>query len=299
MSCGNNQALDDLKAKQAELDGLLAGGKDQLGAMQSKLTAMKADLTSFKPTIPAVESLQTKVNELLGLSNPIDISGKIAELKEKFGASVPSLDSLIADLGIGPDALTSALDTAKADVCAKIPNVEVKPDGTVKEEPSEPKVPEEPPVAPVATPVIEQDPYEVNQKLMNTAFSNSVKYIASSSKAGGIFKGFGAKKKNTRYYVLTRGELFLELADVVGADHDTEIRKLGTMTAADYRMKQQKLLNTYPSSWDFKKEGQIFKETYDLVKAANSPKFDAAGSFKEAATEALARRKAKLAAQEV
>jgi hypothetical protein len=163
MSCGNNQALDDLKAKQAELDDLLAGGKDQLGAMQSKLTAMKADLTSFKPTIPAVESLQTKVNELLGLSNPIDISGKIAELKEKFGASVPSLDSLIADLGIGPDALTSALDTAKADVCAKIPNVEVKPDGTVKEEPSEPKVPEEPPVAPVATPVIEQDPYEVNQ----------------------------------------------------------------------------------------------------------------------------------------
>ena len=41
------------------------------------------------------------------------------------------------------------------------------------------------------------------------------------------------------------------------------------------------------------------KITYDLVKAANSPKFDAAGSFKEAATEALARRKAKLAAQEV
>ena len=237
MSCGNNQALDDLKAKQAELDGLLAGGKDQLGAMQSKLTAMKADLTSFKPTIPAVESLQTKVNELLGLSNPIDIS--------------------------------------------------------------EPKVPEEPPVAPVATPVIEQDQYEVNQKLMNTAFSNSVKYIASSSKAGGIFKGFGAKKKNTRYYTLTKGELYLELADVVGADHDTEIRKLGTMTAADYRMKQQKLLNAYPSSWDFKKEGQIFKETYDLVKAANSPKFDAAGSFKEAAAEALARRKAKLAAQEV
>jgi len=297
MSCGNNQALDDLKAKQAELDGLLAGGKDQLAAMQSKLTAMKADLDTFKPTIPAVESLQTKVNELLGLSNPIDISGKIAELKEKFGASVPSLDSLLADLGIGPDALTSGLDAVKADVCAKIPNVEVKPDGTVKEEPSEPKVPEEPPVAPVATPVIEKDSYEVNQKLMNTAFSDSVRHI--NLRASTIFTGFGAKKKNTRYYTLTRGELYLELTDVAGADHDTEIRKLGTMTAAEYRMFQKKLLNKYPSSWDFKKEGQIFKDTYDKVKAANSPKFDAAGSFKEAAAEALARRKVKLAAQEV
>ena len=86
--CGNNKALDDLKAKQAELDSLLAGGKDQLGAMESKLNAMKADLESFKPEIPQIESLQDKLSEATGLTDPFNKAQSIAEIKEKFGEIV-------------------------------------------------------------------------------------------------------------------------------------------------------------------------------------------------------------------
>jgi len=35
--CGKNDALDALKAKQGELDGLLSRGKDLLGDMEAKL----------------------------------------------------------------------------------------------------------------------------------------------------------------------------------------------------------------------------------------------------------------------
>ena len=49
-ACGNNKALDALKAKQAELDSLLQGGKDELAAVQAKLDAMAADLNKPKDT---------------------------------------------------------------------------------------------------------------------------------------------------------------------------------------------------------------------------------------------------------
>ena len=89
--CGNNKALDDLKAKQGELDGLLQGGKDALGDMESKLNEMKADLESFKPELPQVDSLQDKLSELTGLTNTLDKAASIAEIEEKFGAAVPDL----------------------------------------------------------------------------------------------------------------------------------------------------------------------------------------------------------------
>ena len=142
--CGNNSALDALKAKQGELDGLLQGGKDLLGDMEAQLNAMKADLESFKPELPVVESLQDMLSDLTGLTNPLDKAASIAELKEKFGEAL-DIDKLLADLG-----LDDPLSTARPDICALVPNVEASADGTVKEQPTEPKVPEEPPVAEVA-----------------------------------------------------------------------------------------------------------------------------------------------------
>ena len=79
-ACGNNKSLDALKAKQAELDSLLQGGKDQLAAVQGKLDAMKADLLAFKPELPKLDSLQDKLNELTKRLKNINYS--ISSLKQ-------------------------------------------------------------------------------------------------------------------------------------------------------------------------------------------------------------------------
>ena len=307
--CGSNQALDDLKAKQAELDELLAGGKDQLSAMQSKLTGIKADLESFKPTIPAVESLQSKINELSAIDNPIDVTSKIAELKEKFGSAVPDLDSILGNLGLDEASLVAKLGlpagttsdsliaSAKSDICSLVPNMEVKDDGTVKEEPSEPKVPEEPPVAPEPTPVIVKDLEELNRKLLSTAMRNSVKFIASSGKAGSIFSGIGSKKKNQLFYNSTWEELFVEVIEAAGGDYNTY--KKHSRTKEELRLAQKTLSSKYPdATWDFIKEGQICSETYSLVKNNNS-RFSQAEDFTTACNQYLVRRKANLATEEV
>ena len=309
MSCGNNKALDDLKAKQAELDGLLAGGKDQLAAMQSKLTAMKADLDTFKPTLPAIESLQDKINDLSGTTNPIDVTSKIAELKAKFGSALPDLDSILGNLGLDETSLVaklglpagttsdSLITSAKSDICSLVPNMELKDDGTVKEEPSEPKVPEEPPVAPEPTPVIVKDLEELNRTLLSTSMRNSIKYIASSSKAGSIFSGFGSKKKNQLFYNSTWEELFVEAIEAAGGDYNTY--KKHSRTKEELRLAQKTLSSKYPdATWDFINEGQILQETYSLVKANNS-KFSQALDFTTACNEYLVRRKASLATKEV
>tara|TARA_B110000259_G_C13980805_1_gene388556 strand:+ start:390 stop:1313 length:924 start_codon:yes stop_codon:yes gene_type:complete len=307
MSCGNNKALDDLKAKQAELDGLLAGGKDQLAAMQSKLTAMKADLDTFKPTLPAVESLQDKINELAGTTNPIDVTSKIAELKAKFGAAVPELDSILGNLGLDETSLVaklglpagttsdSLITSAKSDICALVPNMELKDDGTVKEEPSEPKVPEEPPVAPELTAVIVKDIEELNTKLLSQSMRNSRKSIQSSTKFA--FSRFISKKKNKLFYDSTFEEVFVEVIEAAGEDYNTY--KSHSRTKEELRLAQKILSSKYPdATWDFIKEGQICQKTYNLVKANNS-KFSQASDFTTSCNQYLVRRKASLATKEV
>ena len=297
--CGNNKALDNLKAKQAELDSLLAGGKDQLSAMESKLNAMKADLESFKPEIPEIESLQDKISKATGLTNPFDKAQSIAEIKEKFGASVPTLEGLLEGLGLNADFLNmtpaellAQVETqAEADICALIPNVEASPDGTVKEQPAEPKVPEEPPVAPEPTPVIEKDLEELNKKLLTNAYRNSLKYMAAGPKAGAIFKGFGSKRKNKKFYDSTWEELWIEVVEAGGGDHN-ELRK-HSRTKEELRLAQKSLSSKYPdANWDFLKEGQICKETYNLVKDANPHLYADAQDFNTACSEYVVRRKA-------
>lgn len=277
--CGNNKALDDLKAKQGELDGLLQGGKDQLSAMEAKLNAMKVDLASYKPKLPEVESLQDKLNELLNTKDPFQLVKLEAEIKEKFGSAVPDLGDTIANLYSG------------GDVCTLVPNVEASADGTVKEQPTEPKVPEEPPAAPEPTPVIEKDLEELNKKLLSRSFNNNLKYIAS--RASKIFTGFGSRKKNLKFYDSTWEEQWVELIEAAGGDYNTYRKK--SRTLEELRGAQDKLKKKFPkSSWDFQKEGQILKETYDLVKEANPHLYANAQDFNTAAAEFLVRRKAKL-----
>ena len=308
MSCGNNKALDDLKAKQAELDGLLAGGKDQLAAMQSKLTAMKADLDTFKPTLPAVESLQDKINELAGTTNPIDVTSKIAELKAKFGAAVPELDSILGNLGLDETSLVaklglpagttsdSLITSAKSDICALVPNMELKDDGTVKEEPSEPKVPEEPPVAPELTAVIVKDLEELNRKLLSQSMRDGRKSIQSSTKFA--FSRFISKKKNKLFYDSTWEELFVEVIEAAGGDYNTY--KKHSRTKEELRLAQKTLSAKYPdATWDFIKKGQICRETYGILVKANPKIYGDALDFTTSCNEYLARQKAILATKEV
>jgi len=277
--CGNNKALDDLKAKQGELDGLLQGGKDALGDMESKLNEMKADLNSFKPELPQVDSLQDKLNELLNTTDPLGLIALQAEIKEKFGSAVPDLDSTIANLYSG------------GDVCSLVPNVEASADGTVKEQPTEPKVPEEPPAAPEPTPLIEKDLEELNKKLLINSFNNNLKYLAY--RAGDIFDGFGSRKKNQKFYDSTWEEQWVELIQKAGGDYNTYRTK--SRTLEELRAAQDKLKKKFPKAqWDFQKEGQILEETYDLVKNNNPHLYAQAQDFNTAAAEWFKRRKAKL-----
>lgn len=277
--CGNNKALDDLKAKQGELDGLLQGGKDQLAAMESKLNDMKADLNSFLPELPQVDSLQDKLNKLLNTTDPLGLIALEAEIKEKFGSAVPDLDSTIANLYSG------------GDVCSLVPNVEASADGTVKEQPTEPKVPAEPPAAPEPTSVIEKDLEELNKTLLKNAFGNNLDYIAS--KANSIFNGFGSRKKNQKFYDSTWEEQWVELIEAVGGDYDTY--RCTSRTLEELRGAQAKLKKKFPDAqWDFQKEGQILKETYDIIKESNPHLYAQAQDFNTAAGQWFARRKAKL-----
>jgi len=306
MSCGSNTALDALKNKQNELNAKLKEGKGALGDLTSKLDEMKAELDTFAPTLPKVESLQDKINELSGIKNPLDVSSKIAELKAKFEGAVPNLENLLGDLGLNEESLLGKLgvgdvslddlvNSAKSDVCGLIPNVEAGEDGTVKEQPSEPKVPEEPPVAEEPTPVIEKDVYELNRALIGHSYRNTVKWLAAPANAGDIFSGFGAKKKNQRFFDATWPEFYFHLYKVAG---ETQPHKF-TYTRDDLTKRQDKLKSKYPKAeWNFD-QGNEWEVTYNLLKDKFSNQYAGVSDFATAAKEAVARQAAKAAAKEV
>ena len=114
-----------------------------------------------------------------------------------------------------------------------------------------------------------KDLEELNRTLLSTSMRNSIKYIASSSKAGSIFSGFGSKKKNQLFYNSTWEELFVEAIEAAGGDYNTY--KKHSRTKEELRLAQKTLSSKYPdATWDFINEGQILQETYNLVKANNS-----------------------------
>ena len=237
--CGNNSALDALKAKQGELDGLLQGGKDLLGDMEAQLNAMKADLESFKPELPVVESLQDMLSDLTGLTNPLDKAASIAELKEKFGEAL-DIDKLLADLG-----LDDPLSTARPDICALVPNVEASADGTVKEQPTEPKVPEEPPVAEVAVDLSPSDLAYGNKGALRHALkiaNRSLKNLIHLE----IGPIVGSKKKAIEIMTIIYPEFYKFIAESNGTTFDE--LKITTYTESEWQSKKGKILNKYPDA---------------------------------------------------
>jgi hypothetical protein len=280
--CGNNSALDALKAKQGELDGLLQGGKDLLGDMEAQLNAMKADLESFKPELPVVESLQDLLSDLTGLTNPLDKAASIAELKEKFGAAL-DIDKLLADLG-----LDDLLSTERPDICALVPNVEVSADGTVKEQPTEPKVPEEPPVA--------EEPVAISPS--DLEYGNKRVLIRSLKLANGTLKNLihlqigpliGSKKKAIEIMSIIYPEFHKSIAESNGTTFDE--LKYFDYTEAEWQSKKARTLKKYP-------DAEPYIGTFvDLVRERFDESLDdgIVTTFDEACTQAVARQQAKIA----
>lgn len=297
MSCSENSLLKGIKDKQAQLDSLLEGGKAQLASMSSKLNELKADLESFKPELPNIGGLQKELLGLAALTTPEGLAAKIAELNEKYGAKVPNLSSLISSLGL--DSFPPSISIS--DICDQIPNVEEKPDGTIKEEPKESKPAEEKPPEPTpekkTAPVepIDLDKYELNKDLLNRTHSIAKELLAIQ--LGGSKKVFVRKKNNQTLYDLTVPELVAELAETGGSTFDDF--KIYDYTYADLQKRREKFLKkkNAEGKWDFVAEGRIFAREYDLAKAYSASVGNPlanAESFSIAATQSVERRKEKL-----
>ena len=301
MSCSENSLLKGIKDKQKELDTLLEQGKDGLAAMSSKLNELKADLESFKPELPNINGLQNELLGLASLTSPAALAAKIAELNGKFGASVPNLSSLVSGLGL--DSFPPSINISS--ICDQVPNVEEKPDGTIKEEPKESKPAEEKPPEPTpekkTAPVepIDLDKYELNKDLLNRVYSISKDVLAIQ--LGGSKKVFRRKKDNQTIFDFTVPELFAELAEAGGSTFDEYKRY--DYTYDDLKTRRTNFLKqkNAEGKWDFTAEGRIFAREWDLAKAHaktyGSP-LQFAESFNIAAKQAVDRRIVRLAKEE-
>ena len=282
MSCSENTLLKGVKDKQKELDTLLEQGKDGLASMQSKVNELKADLSSFVPTIPEVPSLQGDLLKLGDITSAAGLATKIAELKASMGSAVPDLDNLISGLGL--DSFPPTINSA--DICSTLPNVETI-DGVATVVPAESKVPEEEPKKPEPKPVIEPDLEELNKKVLTIAYrANLIGQV--SKKANAISK---RKKVRQEYFDLTYQEGLVELANAGGGNFDD----LGYIDypLAVLRELQSQLEAKHQVGWDFVSEGQKLEASYNTTKQL-LPEYAAAEDFATAATQSVARRKKKV-----
>ena len=282
MSCSENTLLKAVKDKQKELDTLLEQGKDGLASMQSKVDELKADLSSFVPTIPEVPSLQGDLLKLGDITSASGLATKIAELKASMGSAVPDLDNLISGLGL--DSFPPTINSA--DICSTLPNVETI-DGVATVVPAESKVPEEEPKKPEPKPVIEPDLEELNKKVLTIAYrANLIGQV--SKKANAISK---RKKVRQEYFDLTYQEGLVELANAGGGNFDD----LGYIDypLAVLRELQSQLEAKHQVGWDFISEGQKLEAAYNTTKQL-LPEYAAAEDFATAATQSVARRKKKV-----
>ena len=282
MSCSENTLLKAVKDKQKELDTLLEQGKDGLASMQSKVDELKADLSSFVPTIPEVPSLQGDLLKLGDITSASGLATKIAELKASMGSAVPDLDNLISGLGL--DSFPPTINSA--DICSTLPNVETI-DGVATVVPAESKVPEEEPKKPEPKPVIEPDLEELNKKVLTIAYrANLIGQV--SKKANAISK---KKKVRQEYFDLTYREGLVELANAGGGNFDD----LGYIDypLAVLRELQSQLEAKHQVGWDFVSEGQKLEASYNTTKQL-LPEYAAAEDFATAATQSVARRKKKV-----
>lgn len=293
LPCGNNANLDNIKNKTAELDSLLEGGKDALSSASSKLSELTAELNSFKPELPEIPSLPKDLIALANINNPLELLNKISTIKNSYGAAVPDLGGLLSKLGL--DSFPPSVNISA--ICDEVPNVEIKPDGSVKEEPKESKpaevVPPEPKkeenTAPVA--LVEKDVYEYNKKTLESAYrlakSEALREI--TNKFGGFFGG--ATKASDEIYKLTTVEMVNSIYNEGGAIYN-DIKGEGMLE--DYRqlMAQNKKANK--AGYDFTSYNSLIKTKFDLLQTYNKF-FHEDADYTQAATDAVARSKAKLA----
>jgi len=279
--CGESTALNSVKDKVKDLKSLLQGGKDQLAAMQSKLDGIKADLKSFLPEIPSIDSLQAELAALESINDPTGLTAKLAELKEKYGDKIPNFDGIISDLGL--DSFPPEINLSN--ICSLVPNAVVK-DGVLSVEPNEPKIPEEEPVKEEPAPVVEKLEEEYNRHYMIFLHQLTTNRIAKQAKT------ISEKKKIQQHFLdLTWAEKFIEVASAGGSTFDK--LKFVSYTEAQLKEEQKKLLSKYPDiTWDFKTEGQIWAKTYAEFKSSDIGANT--GSFSTAATELVAKRLKKL-----
>ena len=145
LQCGKNPALDKITEGQNAFKKKLNGGLDALdslaAAADKQLGFLEDELKSQTPT---PESLQEKLADL-GSANPLEIEGKVKDIKEKFGGALPDIDSFIgtsikdptakaaAGLKFNVPAVPGVPEVPKFDICKDVPNLELDADGTVIE----------------------------------------------------------------------------------------------------------------------------------------------------------------------
>lgn len=298
MSCGINANLEGIKGKTEELNSLLQGGKDQLSAMQSKLGELQSQLNAFKPTIPEIPNLQKELLGLTDVSDPLGLATKIADIKSKFGSAVPDLDSKLSSLGL--NSFPPSID-AEA-ICSQIPNVEIKPDGTTKEEPRESKPAEEVPPEPTeennTAPVekVELDPYELNAAFLKLTYQDMLQITSRKIKALSGWPTLGKTKAQQSFFDLTHPEFSAFIAEQGGSTFDD--LKLRDYTLDNLRLRQQQLKAKYPDvSWEFTQLNSQFKDVFEVIRDIDPDK-KAVTDFKTACKEWVERKLAKIQTSE-
>ena len=286
MSCSENTLLKGVKDKQKELDTLLEQGKDGLASMQSKVDELKADLSSFVPTIPEVPSLQGDLLKLGDITDAAGLTAKLAELKASMGSAVPDFDSLISGLGL--DSFPPSIDSSA--ICSTMPNVETI-DGVATVVPAESKIPEEEPAKPEPKPVIEIDKEELNLKVLRIAYhQNALLQVHKAAKALDPDVKKGKKDKIRQdYHDLTWPEFYIEIAKAGGGDFDS--LKYIDYPQAVLKELQTQLDAAYPLGWNF--QGFSLETAYNTTKEL-LPSYGKADDFATAAAESVARRKKKV-----
>ena len=294
-TAGDSAKLNKLKEKNEELKSLVKDGKSQLGSMESKVAEAKAELDGFKDQIPEIPSVTGKLEALKDAISGSALVTMIAEIKNDFGSAIANFDSLISELNL--DSFPPQIDTSK--LFEKFPNVEIKADGAVVEEPKESKPAEDAPPAETEanntteSVKIEIDKEETNKLLAQAAYRKATGAVAKVANQLDL-----RRKKRQIIYDFTWPELWVELAEKGGSTFDEEKR-------FDYTQEELKVLQEKYSTqfkvvaWDYKSEGQVWEREYnairDAAKADPGPNiYKESDDFATAAAEAVARRKKKL-----
>jgi hypothetical protein len=290
--CADNQTLTDIKDKQKELNNILEAGKEQLAAMQSKMNELKGKLESFKPEIPEIDGIQKDLLSLTSITTPEQLTSKLTELNNKYGTNFPA--DKISELGL--DSFPPTIN--KSAICDQIPNLEIKPDGTVKEEPKESKPAEEKPpeptpekkTAPVAP--VELDKYELNKDFITISLKSAI--YRMQVEVSKTLRGKKNKRNRQKLVNLTLPEAYVEIVEAGGGDIDE--LKVFDYTLANLRERQAAFKSKHKelSSWDYIKEGQRVKERYDETKSTTETNFRFVDSFTIASTQKVERVRKKL-----